>query len=151
MGVTESSFLKPLLVLAFVLPSVGCGGMRSKSNPTSTETQQVTIQLNQTSVNLQAGAQLQFTATVQGTGNTAVTWTVDNINGGNSGTGTITTAGLYTAPAQAGAHIVAATCVADTSKSASATVTIVGNVTISPSTAVMTTGAKQQFTVTVTG
>jgi hypothetical protein len=151
MGVTESSYLKPLLVLAFVLPSVGCGTFRSKSSPASTEPQQVSIQLNQTSVNLQTGAQLQFTATVLGTSNTAVTWAVDNVNGGNSGAGTITSAGLYTAPNQSGTHQVSATSVADKTKSASATVTIVGNVSISPSTSAMLTGATQQFQATVTG
>lgn len=151
MGVTESSLFKPLLVLAFVLPGMACGGMRSKSTPTSTEPQQVTIQLNQTSASLQPGAQLQFAATVQGTSNTGVTWMVDNIGGGNSGTGMITSAGLYTAPNQGGTHVVLATSVADNTKSASATVTIVGNVAITPSTAVMTTGAQRQFTATVTG
>ena len=45
-----------------------------------------------------AGGTLQFGATVTGSGNTAVTWKVDGITGGNSTVGTITTGGLYTAP-----------------------------------------------------
>jgi parallel beta-helix repeat protein len=40
----------------------------------------------------------QFTATVTGTSNTAVTWSVNGISGGNSTGGTISSAGLYTAP-----------------------------------------------------
>lgn len=42
---------------------------------------------------------LQFTATVTGTTNNNVTWSVNNIEGGNSTVGTISATGLYTAPA----------------------------------------------------
>jgi uncharacterized protein (DUF1800 family) len=42
---------------------------------------------------------VQYTATVTGLMNTAVTWKVNNINGGNSSVGTISKTGLYTAPA----------------------------------------------------
>ena len=43
----------------------------------------------------------QFSATVQGTGSfsTAVTWLVNNVQGGNSSVGTISNSGFYTAPA----------------------------------------------------
>ena len=46
----------------------------------------------------------QFTASVNG-----ATWSVDNIVGGNSTVGTISTNGLYTPPAKAGIHTVTAT------------------------------------------
>ena len=46
----------------------------------------------------------QFTSSATG-----VTWSVDNIVGGNSTVGTISTAGLYTPPARAGTHTVTAT------------------------------------------
>ncbi len=49
-----------------------------------------TIGVNQT---------LQYTATVTGLMNTSVTWSVGGVVGGNSKLGTITTNGLYTAPA----------------------------------------------------
>ena len=42
---------------------------------------------------------LQYTATVTGLTNTAVTWKVCNVTGGNATCGTITQTGLYTAPA----------------------------------------------------
>src|SRR5215510_12176036 len=45
----------------------------------------------------------QFTASVNG-----VTWSVDNIVGGNSTVGTISTGGLYTPPAKAGVHTITA-------------------------------------------
>ena len=40
----------------------------------------------------------QFSATVLGPSNTAVTWSVNGVGGGNSTVGTITAGGLYTAP-----------------------------------------------------
>ena len=64
----------------------------------------------------------QFKATVLNTTNTAVTWRVDGIVGGNSTVGTITTSGLYTPPKASGTHTIKATSKADTTKSASATV-----------------------------
>jgi hypothetical protein len=42
---------------------------------------------------------VQFTAVVNGTENQEVTWQVDGLTGGNSQVGTISTAGLFTAPA----------------------------------------------------
>ena len=42
---------------------------------------------------------VQYKATVTGLTNTAVTWKVSNVTGGNSTVGTITQTGLYTAPA----------------------------------------------------
>lgn len=47
---------------------------------------------------VQTGGTQQFTATVTGATNAAVTWSVNSIVGGNSVFGTISTAGLYTAP-----------------------------------------------------
>lgn len=49
----------------------------------------VTVQANQT---------IQFTATVVVTGDQNITWSVDGIEGGSAGSGTITAAGLYSAP-----------------------------------------------------
>jgi Glycosyl hydrolases family 39 len=50
----------------------------------------------------------QFTATVTGTTNTAVTWYVNNVLNGNSSVGTITNGGLYTAPATVGSYSIKA-------------------------------------------
>lgn len=123
----------------------------TSGSATSTSPQQVSIQLSKTAVTLAAGATQQFTAYVNGTDNTAVTWAVDNVVSGNSTNGTITTAGLYTAPNQGGTHVVTATSVADTTKSASATVTVTGQISISPATATMLTGSTQQFQAAVVG
>ena len=78
-------------------------------------------------------------------------WSVDNVAGGNASTGTITTSGLYTAPSQAGTHTVTAASVANSSMTASATVTVTGIVSVTPGTAGVLAGATQQFTATVQG
>ena len=51
----------------------------------------------------------QYQATLNGTVVTSmVTWSVDGVAGGNSIVGTISTAGVYTAPAASGAHVISA-------------------------------------------
>ncbi len=90
-------------------------------------------------------------AVVTGTSNTSVTWSVDGTAGGNATLGKINLTGLYTAPAQYGARTITATSVADTTKSASAALTILGTVAISPTNAVIGSGATQQFTASVQG
>jgi len=65
----------------------------------------------------------QFTAQVLGATNTAVTWAVDGVVGGNSTTGTITAGGLY-APAPSGTHAVTAISQADNTKSATASLVV---------------------------
>ncbi len=96
----------------------------------------VSISISPTSAALQTGATQQFSTTVSGTTNTSVTWSVNGVQGGNSTTGTVSTSGLYTAPATAPSSsvTVTATSVADSTKSASANVTI--------STATTTTATK---------
>lgn len=49
--------------------------------------------------NIGVNATLQYKATVAGLTNTAVTWEINGIAGGNSAIGTISTTGLYKAPA----------------------------------------------------
>ncbi|MBU8898884.1 chitinase [Corallococcus sp. M34] len=82
--------------------------------------QGVFVSVSPASLTLQAGQTGQFTATVAGSTNTAVTWSVQE---GAAG-GAVTAAGLYTAPVTAGTYHVVATSQADPSKSASATVTV---------------------------
>ncbi len=154
MDVADSSFSKYLLLLTFVLPSFSCSVLKSSSPGSSTpppKTLTVTIQLNQSTVTLQAGGQQKFSAVVQGTSNTAVNWSVDKVAGGNSTTGKIDQTGLYTAPTQPGTHTVTATSAADTTKTASATVTVNIIVSVSPVIATVETGAAQQFAATVSG
>ena len=60
-------------------------------------------------VALTPGQTQQFTASLPGGGSVAVDWSVDGIAGGATSAGTITGAGLYTAPPAAGTHTIAAT------------------------------------------
>src|ERR1700722_20543439 len=113
-----SKFYLRFSVIALTLGLVGCGGTSSSSSPT------IAVALSPTSANIAAGATTQFAATVTGSANTSVSWSVDGVSGGNSITGTITSSGLYTAPAIAGSHAVTATSVADSSDSARAVVTV---------------------------
>jgi hypothetical protein len=69
-----------------------------------------------------------FKATVTNTPNTAVSWQVNSVTGGNAMVGTISTAGVYTPPAAVAATLavtVTAVSVAVKTQSASAQVTII--------------------------
>ncbi len=133
------------LAIAFTL--AGCQGVNNASPSPSSA---VSVSLNQSSVNVAPGGTAQFTATVQNTTNTAVTWSVDGVAGGNSSVGTISATGLYTAPAQAGTHTVTATSVADSTKSAKASVAV-GDISLTPASATIAPGGTQQFTATIQG
>jgi hypothetical protein len=75
-----------------------------------------------------------FAADVTNTTNTAVTWSVNGVAGGNGTVGTISAAGVYTAPPDLPSNAtvtVAATSVADVTKSGSAQVTITSDIAMS--------------------
>ena len=150
MPATTSKSLNACVVSALALAMVACGGM-SPSTTTTTSASSVAVSLNQAAVTLGVGATSQFTASVQNTTNTAVSWSVDTVAGGNSTVGTISAAGLYTAPSQAGNHTVTATSVADTTKSANAAVTVGMLGAISPASVVIPPSSTQQFSTTVQG
>ena len=59
----------------------------------------VTIVIAPTSVTVAPGRTEQFTVTLTGVTNSTVIWGVNGVPGGNTVVGTISTAGLYTAPA----------------------------------------------------
>jgi len=66
--------------------------------PFGLNAQSITISPGYTTVGV--NGTIQYTATVTGLTNTAVTWSVNSIKGGSSTYGTITSGGLYTAPAK---------------------------------------------------
>lgn len=115
----------------------------------------VSVTLSPTSASVPAMQSQQFTATVSNVSNTAVTWSVNGLAGGNSTVGTISTGGLYTAPllVPSGAVTVTATSVADATESAQSSVTVlpVVSVSLTPTTASVTVSQTQQFTATVQG
>ena len=102
-----------------------------------------------TSVSLTASQTQQFKATVTGTANTGVTWSL------SPAVGTISSIGVYTAPpsiASAQNVTVTATSVADPTKSATASVTPTPpvGVTVAPASVTLTQSQAQTFSATVT-
>jgi len=81
----------------------------------------VAVQVSPPSAALGPGGLVQFASAVSGTTDTRVTWQV--LEGSPQG-GTVSAAGAYAAPAASGTFHVVATSVADTGKSAAATVTV---------------------------
>jgi uncharacterized protein (DUF1800 family) len=86
----------------------------------------VQIKVSPTKASLRPAATQQFSATLTGTTNTAVTWSVNGTAGGNATVGMVSVGGLYTAPATPtpSAVSVTATSVADSRSSAAAAVTL---------------------------
>ena len=78
---------------------------------------QVSVSILPISVNVAAGGSQQFSASVTGSPNTAVTWEVSGIAGGNASVGTVSATGLYTAPTSAGKIVVSAVAQANQSDS----------------------------------
>jgi hypothetical protein len=117
----------------------------------------VSVSISPATASLQVNQSQQFTASISGTGNTAVIWQVNGIPGGTSALGTITTNGLYTAPsAVPGMNVtITADSVVQPSASASAGLTVLPpppvTVTISPASATLQLNQSQQFTATVSG
>jgi uncharacterized protein (TIGR03437 family) len=111
----------------------------------------VSVGVGPPTATLTASQSAQFTATVTGSTNTSVTWSMTPSLGSLSN-------GLYTAPSVINAAqsvTVTATSAADPTKSASATVQLTPaadvSVGISPLSATLTASQSRQFTATVTG
>jgi hypothetical protein len=106
----------------------GCAhisGSHSSPIPPSSGSIQVSVTPNP--ANVRAGSSQQFVIEVTGTSNTAVTWFVNNAAGGSSTTGTISSSGMYTAPASLpnpNTIAIQATSSADSSASGSSSVTL---------------------------
>jgi hypothetical protein len=106
------------LGLGVSLLAAACGG---------SQTYPIVLTLSPTTAYVPVGQALQFSVTVAGTPNAAVTWSVNNAVGGNVTDGFITTSGFYTAPLSVpspNSVTVTATSQEDGTKFASATVTI---------------------------
>jgi Putative Ig domain len=107
-----------------------CGGGGGTIAP---PVQTISVIISPSSSTLFTGKTQQFSSSVTGTSNSAVTWSVNGIVSGNSAVGTITSAGTYTAPMAPPAPntvSVKATSVADPTRSASASVTLVSPVPV---------------------
>lgn len=108
----------------------------------------VAITISPATAAIAACRTVAFTATVTGSTNRAVTWAVQEANGG-----TISASGTYTAPTDAGTYHVIGTAAADPTRTATATVTVteqVISVTVSPATLTVAPGTTAQLTANVT-
>ena len=130
-----------LLALAtfFCIFPVGCGG--SNAEQPTIASSEVAVSVDPPAVSLSVSQTQQFTATVTSTGNKNVTWDVNGVAGGTATVGTISSSGLYTAPAQVPSPAevtINATSMADPTKSDSANVTISEIASSGPFTGVLT-------------
>jgi hypothetical protein len=143
-------FILPLIFIFFLQ---GCASNSVKQDPPA-----VTISISPAVASVVTTKTQPFTATVTNTTNTAVTWQVNGVAGGDSTHGTISASGLYTAPSAVpnpATVTVSAISQADPTKLASATVTLTASqnpvvISISPTVASVVTTKTQSFTATVT-
>ena len=138
--------LFPILALAGCAP----GGPPDDDDPPPDP---VSINIIEASASVEVGHTFQFHYSVSNSSNTACSWSVNDVAGGNVTVGTIGGDGLYTAPAAVpnpSQVTVKAVAAADGTKSDTATVTVTAPppFVISPPTATVPAGATQQFTTT---
>lgn len=147
--------LASIVILVLVAPYACGGGGRDAEN--AKHARHVAVSVSPTAASVQVSQSQQFTANVSGTANTAVTWSVSGIAGGNSTVGTVDSSGFYTAPSRVpGPSItVTADSVAQPAVSASAAVILMPpppvTVTISPNSVSLQLGQTEQFSAAVSG
>lgn len=116
---------------------------------TTTSTPLVTVVVSPSSTTLTSGGTQQFSAAIQGTSNTAVSW--------SASAGSISTSGLFTAPAVSSTTSVNVTATSAASPSSQSTATVSVNppapisVAVSPGSASVASGGTQLFTAAVQG
>jgi hypothetical protein len=150
----------PLLILfSAVACTLGCAGSTGGASAASTVVppplpppppSAVTVTVTPATTSLLLGNSQTFSASVTGTTDTTVSWNVNAIAGGSPITGTITSAGMYTAPADlpiSPTVQITATSNSDPTKFATAPLTITSDVAIAltPSAIGVELGATQPF------
>src|SRR6266513_1242232 len=125
-------------LVAGLLRLAGCGGGGSGDNgatapqppsppPPPPPPAPIDVSVTPAAASAQTGGTQPFTATVTNTANRAVIWQVNGVAGGNTSVGTISTTGVYTAPATVPSPAivtVTAVSVADPTRSGSAQVSV---------------------------
>ncbi len=136
--------VNPTATTTYTLTATNSIGSMSATTTVTVTAPVVSVTVAPSTASLAPGGTKQFTATVTGASNTAVTWTATG--------GTINSSGVFTAGQTVGPFQVTATSVQDTTKSATAGVTIsvpAVTVTITPLNVTLLAGGTQQFTATV--
>jgi hypothetical protein len=147
---TPSPWRAALLLVASIL---GCGGLVGPG-PSQPPPSDITVTVAPNAASLLLGETRTFNATVSNTVNTAVTWSVNEIPGGNAAVGAIDANGVYTAPqilAAPPSVSLTAISVADPSKKGAATITITSSFSLAvtgPSS--VTAGGNAAYTATLT-
>jgi hypothetical protein len=125
-----SAVFRRIFLLLFVFLSsmalASCGTASKVIVPPSIPAS-VSVSVSPTSANIRAGTSYNFSASVTGSSNTTVTWSVNSTTGGSPTLGTIDASGKYTAPATLSSPntvTITATSSANTSKSSSSAVTL---------------------------
>ena len=145
--VRATTFLLALVGIAF---SPAC---EKGTSPAASEPSPVSITLVPASLQVQPMGVIPFTATVTGSADGGIVWSVQ----GGASNGTITGSGVYTAPATDGQYVVVASSAADSSKIGTATVTVkalspIGvAIMVSPKAPTVALRGSVPFTAVVTG
>src|SRR5208337_1119784 len=144
------------LLAALALSSCGSTGTSSKTPdppPNTPPTDSVSVTISPTTANIRTGASLTFAATVTGSSNQSVIWSVNQTTGGSSTLGTINSSGNYTAPAtlpSPNTVTIAAASTADSSKYATSAVTLLNPTPVLTGISPAATNLGN-FTLTITG
>ena len=143
-----------LLLLAPFLAACGNSSAFSSSNPSPTPSNgSVAVMVTPSTANIRAGSTYLFTATVTGSSNTLVSWSVNSTPGGSSTVGTIDSSGNYTAPPalpSPNTVSVTATSSADSAKSAFSSVVLLNPTPVLTGISPASTNLGS-YTLTVTG
>ena len=141
------ALLLPLCLAPVAL--VGCGGANSSAG---THAPVITVSVSGPSTT-RLGSTGQFGAAVAGTANTSVTWAVNGISSGNTTYGTISAAGLYTAPASmpAASVSISAISAADASASGYAIDALLNPIPVASAATASEIGSSASFLIDVTG
>jgi hypothetical protein len=130
-GATSASYTTPATVIgdngsSFTVTVTNAAGSKTSNAATLSVTTGggVSVAVSPPRAAVTTSQPQTFTATVSGTSNTNVTWSVDGIATGNTSVGTISAGGVYTPPATAGTHTVTAASVASPTQSGTANVAV---------------------------
>jgi Bacterial Ig-like domain (group 2)/Kelch motif len=139
------------LAIAAVMGFWGCGGGSappSSSTATPTPSPSISVTVTPKSITLSPGTTQSFTATVTGTTNNAVTWSVQEGVGG-----TIDSTGLYTAPQNSSGtfHVVATSQANSAAKDIAAVAVQLPQLAISPAAVTLSPNGTQTFTASAAG
>jgi len=149
------AFTSPLALCVIA----GCGGIVTIQN---TQIANIAIQVSPSQATLAAGESKHFVATVSGTNDQSITWSLATGSSATSAQtttganlGTISQDGIYVAPAGMATSVaveIIATSTVDPTKSKAVPITVTPvTLTVTPVTASVETGASQPFAAIVTG